>query len=131
MSLSAEAGSQNCDGRSADVEADLPLLLARLRWRLEASRRTALRAVEECVRRVAALRRQAADPSLDALLHGFDAVRAELDALDPQPSIALEEIEPLAKRLIALQAELSRHAAALGKHAGHGAAQSGPAPGRS
>ncbi|HVO15113.1 MAG TPA: hypothetical protein VMV26_07870 [Alphaproteobacteria bacterium] len=131
MSPSGEARDQAHDGRSAETAADLPLALARLRWRLAASRRTAIRAVEECVRRVAALREQADDPALDALLDGFASVRAGLGALDPQRSIAPADVERLSKRLVALQAELNRYAAARGDGAAGGELLTSPAPARS
>jgi hypothetical protein len=106
------------DRGSGDHAADPAVAVAQLRWRLAAYRRAALHGVAECVARVGALRLRLNDPALDALLVGFRAVRDELDAMDPQGPIALDKVEALSQRLLALDGALSGYFSDIGATAG-------------
>lgn len=108
------------DSETGDDVADPAIAVAQLRWRLATYRRIALRGVAECVARISALRLRLNEPALDTLLAGFRSIRDELEAMDPQGAIALEKVEALSRRLIALQNDLGRYAA-------DGAAAAGPA----
>jgi len=126
-----DARAERGDGGSAGDRADPPVILAQLRWRLAGARQSAIRSVEECLVRVAALRRQVDDPALDVLLDGFHSVRAGLGALDPQRPIAPAEVEGLSMRLVALQRELRRYAMAIIGGGARGEEPTDPAPAQS
>ena len=93
---------------AADEAAVPPLTLARLRWRLATYRLSAIKGVETCIARVAALRRQLDDPALDAVVDRFRTIQAELRAMDPDGPIEAADLTALIERLMTLQSDVTR-----------------------
>jgi hypothetical protein len=96
---------------AADGAAVPPLALARLRWRLATHRLSAIKGVETCIARVAALRQRLDDPALDTVLDRFRSIRAELRAMDPDGPIDDADLKALVDRLMALQSDVARFGA--------------------